>query len=152
MLNRHRQAGFTLVEMLMVVGLIALLAAVLAPSMIPTPNNQLRSNAADLMGALRATRLHAMQSRHDAALQVNTEERSYQRPDEENPKKLDGDFKIQLTTARNELTDAETGAIRFFPDGSSTGGRITLSNGNMTRHVDIGWLTGRIRLLEESSE
>ena len=150
MLAHDRQAGFTLIETLMVIALIALLAAVLAPSMIPTPNNQLRANAAELISALRAARLHAMRSREAAALQIDTEQKTYQQPGGTSSKALNGDFNIQLTTVQSELTDGSRGAIRFFPDGSSTGGRITLSNGNLTQHVDVAWLTGRVRLLKDT--
>jgi len=150
MLAHDRQAGFTLIETLMVIALIALLAAVLAPSMIPTPNNQLRANAAELISALRAARLHAMRSREAAALQIDTEQKTYQPPGGTSSKALNGDFNIQLTTVQSELTDGSRGAIRFFPDGSSTGGRITLSNGNLTQHVDVAWLTGRVRLLKDT--
>lgn len=149
MLAHDRQAGFTLIETLMVIALIALLAAVLAPSMIPTPNNQLRANVAELISALRAARLHAMRSREAAALQIDTEQKTFQPPGSSS-KALNGDFNIQLTTVQSELTDGSRGAIRFFPDGSSTGGRITLSNGNLIQHVDVAWLTGRVRLLKDT--
>lgn len=140
--------GFTLIETLMVIGLIALLAAVLAPSMIPTPNNQLRAASAELMSALRETRLHAMRTRKSAALFVDTELRSYRVPGR-GSRPLDGEYKIQLTTARKEMSGENSGGIRFFPDGSSTGGRITLSNDSLIQHADVGWLTGRVRLFVE---
>ena len=44
------------------------------------------------------------------------------------------------------------GAIRFFPDGSSTGGRITLSTDRLAYLVDVDWLTGKIHLLEADPE
>jgi general secretion pathway protein H len=42
--------------------------------------------------------------------------------------------------------DEGTGRIRFFPDGSATGGRVTLIGQNQTLVVDINWLTGEIKL------
>ena len=40
------------------------------------------------------------------------------------------------------------GAIRFFPDGSSTGGEIMLAGAAGTFFVRVDWLTGRIRIDE----
>lgn len=150
--SREPQAGFTLVETLIAIGIIALLSAVLAPSMIPTPNNELRANAGILMSGLRETRLYAMRHRRDAAMEVDTAQNTVKLPDRATPRVLKGEFKLKLTTAESELTGEDSGGIRFYPDGSSTGGRITLSNGGLTQHVDIAWLTGRVRLLEEQPE
>mgnify|MGYP001546228088 CR=1 FL=1 len=145
-----QQGGFTLIETLMVIALVALLAAVIAPNMIPTPNNQLRANASELKSALRETRLHAMRMRKSAALLVDTANKSYQLPNKTQTQALSGELKVQLTTAQKELVDDDSGYIRFYPDGSSTGGRITLSNDDLIQHVDIAWLTGRVRLLENT--
>jgi general secretion pathway protein H len=38
--------------------------------------------------------------------------------------------------------------VRFFPDGGSNGGRITLAAGDRKYDVDVDWLTGRVAILE----
>ena len=43
---------------------------------------------------------------------------------------------------------ARTERVRFFPDGSSTGGRISLIAGEREWQVEIAWLTGEVRLRE----
>ena len=146
--SAHRQHGFTLIETLVVVVIIALLAAVMAPNMISTPNTRLRADASELINALRETRLHAMRTRQPAVLQVNTRELFYRLPGKHKVQQLDDELTLQLTTAESELTGDEQGGIRFFADGSSTGGRITLSNGSLVQHVDVEWLTGKVRLLD----
>jgi general secretion pathway protein H len=40
------------------------------------------------------------------------------------------------------------GAIRFFPDGGSNGGRVTVASGERKYEVDVDWLTGRVAILE----
>lgn len=141
------QGGFTLIETLVVIMLLAVVTAALSPSLIPTPNTQLRANASELVSALRDTRLHAMRSRRQADLGIDTASNTYQLPQKAIPVFLDGDFEMRLTTAQEQLVGT-TGSIRFMPDGSSTGGRITLSNGSLLRHIDVEWLTGRIRIHE----
>ncbi|MBK1717428.1 type II secretion system protein GspH [Thiocystis violacea] len=53
---------------------------------------------------------------------------------------------IQLDGAGSEMLDDQRGMIRFFPDGSSTGGRVILSHGDHGYQVGVTWLTGRIEL------
>ncbi|PIV82132.1 type II secretion system protein GspH, partial [bacterium CG17_big_fil_post_rev_8_21_14_2_50_64_8] len=57
-------------------------------------------------------------------------------------------IEVALFTAQSELMDAKTGAIRFYPDGSSTGGRVTLSRGERKYRVDVDWMTGRVKILD----
>jgi len=58
------------------------------------------------------------------------------------PSRLD----LSLFTAQSELVRDQTGSIRFFPDGSSTGGRVTLAAGDSKLAVDVDWVTGRVTL------
>lgn len=58
-------------------------------------------------------------------------------------------IEVTVVTAQTELTGEGTAGIRFFADGSSTGGRVTLERGNATWKIDINWLTGQIELESE---
>ncbi|TCV91049.1 hypothetical protein EC912_1171, partial [Luteibacter rhizovicinus] len=49
--------------------------------------------------------------------------------------------------AQEDRVNATTGRIRFFPDGSSTGGRVTLGRGTREWHVNVGWLTGAVSVV-----
>ena len=55
---------------------------------------------------------------------------------------------MKLFTAQRDIVDARTGSIRFFPDGGSNGGRITLAAGERKFEVDVDWLTGRVAILD----
>jgi len=55
---------------------------------------------------------------------------------------------LALFTAQNDIVNENTGAIRFYPDGGSNGGRITVGAGARKYEVDVDWLTGRIAILE----
>ena len=54
---------------------------------------------------------------------------------------------VTLVTAQSEINDG-LASVRFFPDGSSTGGRITLEWGKVGWRININWLTGQIELEE----
>ena len=56
---------------------------------------------------------------------------------------------VRFTGAREAQARAGEGAILFFPDGGSTGGRVTLASGRAAWSVDVGWLTGEVRLLRD---
>jgi hypothetical protein len=40
----------------------------------------------------------------------------------------------------------DVGVIRFFGDGSSTGGSVTILQGERRSDVTVDWLTGRVSL------
>ncbi len=62
---------------------------------------------------------------------------------------LPEDVDVSLVTARSQQLDATSGIIRFFPDGSSTGGRVSLARGSRRYHVDVNWLTGHVTIRDE---
>jgi len=100
----------------------------------------------DLVAALRYTRGQAIVTGEMQRLHLDVEARTYRaanRPVQQLPRGL----KLSLLTAASEQTDASTGAIRFYPDGSSTGGRVKLTAGEREWRVEVAWLTGEVRLV-----
>ncbi len=59
---------------------------------------------------------------------------------------------IDLVTAETELADAESGRIRFFPDGTSTGGTVTLRRGDRAFEVSVDWFDGLVELREANAQ
>ena len=57
-------------------------------------------------------------------------------------------IEVKLFTAQSDLVNDKVGAIRFFPDGGSNGGRVTLAVGERKYDVDVDWLTGRVAILD----
>ena len=55
---------------------------------------------------------------------------------------------MKLFTARSELEEEGIGRIRFFPDGSSTGGHIDLLRDEALWRIEVMWLTGDAKLRE----
>src|SRR5690606_3160869 len=67
-------------------------------------------------------------------------------------RELPKDMILRLTTAQQELTGEKTGGIRFFPDGSSTGGNIAVVLGEREWKINVGWLTGEVTLDKPDNE
>jgi general secretion pathway protein H len=145
--NPARKAGFTLLEVIVVLVLGAILyAIVLAVPMRGASASDLKAAARALASGLRQAQSTGMATRRDAALVLDVEAREYSMPGEATARRLPENIDLKLFTAQSEVSSASKGAIRFYPDGSSTGGRITLASGERQFLVDVNWLTGRVSI------
>jgi general secretion pathway protein H len=146
---KRSAAGFTLLEVIavLVIGAIAY-ALILGVPGRGTSGADLKAAARSLASGLRTAQTTAMATRRDALLTVDMESREFVVPGVTGPRKLPGKVDLKLYTAQSEVTSESQGSIRFYPDGSSTGGRITVSSGERKYLVDVDWLTGRVTVEE----
>jgi general secretion pathway protein H len=139
----HRSsAGYSLLEMLVVMAILALVATIALPQ-LAKPSNSLRLKAAarDLHSALRLTRSAAIARSSDLVLVIDADKRTFESavvPQKSFP----ADIETQLKVAEPERVTSSRGGFRFFADGSSTGGDLVLRLGNNTVRICINWLTG----------
>jgi general secretion pathway protein H len=143
-----RDAGFTLIEIVVVLAIAALLMTTVPPLFDAVmPGVQIKGAARRTAASLRLARDTAIRNGSETALVVDVEARRLELPGFR-PVSLPGDLNLDLEVARREMLNDERGAIRFFPDGSSTGGRIVLSRGEGQEatgyQVGVNWLTGRV--------
>jgi len=143
-----RAGGFSLLELLVVLALAALLLN-LAPPLVSTalPGTELEAAARELAAGLRMARSLAVTRQREASLHLDLERRTFRVAGSPRVHAIPHRLRLRLITAESELEGARQAGIRFFPDGGSTGGRITLDNGRRTLGVDVDWLTGRVRIL-----
>jgi general secretion pathway protein H len=151
MLVLRWRRGFSLLELLIALAVLATLIAVAAPLLIRPAGVELRSAAQTVATGLRQARLEAIQRQRSVALQLNLDARTLRLERGTKEHRLPKDLNIELFTAEREMLSPGLGGIRFFPDGSSTGGRVTLTLQELVTLVDVEWLTGRIRILEKDS-
>ncbi|MBS0327063.1 MAG: GspH/FimT family pseudopilin [Proteobacteria bacterium] len=147
--TRVRARGFTLLEILIVLVLMAIITATVLPMLGgPVPTSELRGSARALAAGLRLARSEAVSQRRETFLTLDVAGRRFRVDRDPHvhmlPKKVD----LKLFTAQNDLVDGSVGAIRFYPDGGSNGGRITIAAGERKFDVDVDWLTGRVAILE----
>ncbi|HHH38726.1 MAG TPA: type II secretion system protein GspH [Sedimenticola sp.] len=142
-------AGFTLLELLVVLAIAGFIMAV-APPLIARaiPGVELKGAARELAAGLRYARSQAVLRRRPAALTLDLERKRYRVTGRARDHALPQNIDITLLTAEQETRGDRAGAIRFFPTGGSTGGRITLGVGQRRLDVDVDWLTGRVRILD----
>lgn len=144
--GRGGEAGFTLIELLVVLAIMAL-AVSLAPALLSPGRAKvaLAAGARTLAAELRAARGRAVAQDSETALTLDVDARTIAG----NGAAVALPLGVALEfTGPLGLIDGGKGSIRFFPDGSSTGGTVTLSAAGEKRMVAVHWLTGRISLDE----
>lgn len=141
-------AGFTLLELIVVLVIAGLLMAVVPPMLSAAmPGLQLKGAARQLASGLRYARERAIAGRVETTVSVNVESREIRVSGQPRPIEVAKALEIGLFTAESELEGPGHGNIRFYPDGSSTGGRVSLTYGDSGFEVDVDWLTGRVEIL-----
>ena len=142
-----RGQGFTLLEVIVVLVLGAIIyAVVLSGPLGKASAADLKSAARTLASGLRQAQTTAMATRRDAVLTLDVESREFVTTRDPQPRKLPDNLELKLYAAQSEVTSERRGSIRFYPDGSSTGGRITVAAGERKYLVDVDWLTGRVSI------
>lgn len=145
----RKSRGFSLIELVAVLALIAIIVVTMSFGLTRgLKGTKVRAASRDMAAAMRYTRGQAIIKREERSLLVDVDTKTYTAPGKA-PVKLPEDMDLHLLTARGELDAGErSGGIRFFPDGSSSGGRVRLVSGAREWVVNVAWLTGEISLDE----
>ena len=142
-----RCRGFTILEMLLVLTIAVAAMVVVVPNFSKGISSaELRSGARDLASSLRYLRGYAVSTAHQAEFSIDVKANKYRVAGRSKEYSISDDIHLTLLTAESEIKDEGSGVIRFYPDGSSTGGRITLKAENGARIVDVNWLTGQVEI------
>jgi general secretion pathway protein H len=143
--------GFSLLEMLLVMALIAV-ASLLAVGAFGggLQGIRLRAGAKELAAQFRFARAVAISSGQPQDVLIDPAARRWEGAKGRSGSLPDGG-EIVFTGARADALQPDgdgdgKGAVRFFPDGAATGGRVRMSANGGGWDVDVGWLTGEVRL------
>ncbi|MBU2532613.1 MAG: prepilin-type N-terminal cleavage/methylation domain-containing protein [Alphaproteobacteria bacterium] len=138
------EAGFTLFEIIAVLVIAALLATTVIFSSRPAGGAaQLKALAGTIAAGLRRTRGHAIRNSREAIARIDVAATRIVWENGIEALDLGRGIGLEVTGATSEAKGAVAG-IRFFPNGSSTGGRLRISSDRARFDIAVNWLTGRV--------
>ncbi len=134
MSHRSPTAGFTLVEVLVVITILSIISALAAPALRrSSPQTRLKADATRMAAAMRVTRAAAMAQNRPMDFVIDPRRRSYGSP------------VVPLSPMDPSMVvGANSGEIRFFPSGQSTGSDIRLRLEQAEARLQVIWATGHV--------
>lgn len=138
-----------MLELLIVLSIMAIVAALVIPTFgNGVSTSALKGAAREVAAVLRFARSEALATRQETRVVLDLESRTFASDRDRRVHTLPRLVELKLFTAQSDLVNDKVGAIRFFPDGGSNGGRVTLAAGERKFDIDIDWLTGRVAILD----
>lgn len=142
--------GFTLIELI-----IVLIIAVLGFSVIANNINygnygiKLKLLTHEIASVLRYAQSQALITQKSTSVDIDLRQNVYSVSNQDKKYTFNKEIAVIMEIAEQEYTVDQVARIRFFPDGSSTGGRIKLEWGNYLKQIDVNWITGKVTINEE---
>jgi len=154
-----RQVGFTLLELMVVLVVASLMLSLVVPRFAAVlPGVELKSYTQKTAALLRNLRSQAMAESRLVALSLDAEAHRMRISGREEPIAVPDDIELTLNddgslALGNEIVVPETSgvlesapSIRFYPDGSSSGGNLQLRSSGGYYEIRVDWLTGQVKV------
>jgi general secretion pathway protein H len=151
-MNRVSERGFTLLEMVCVLALIAMMAAVLLP-FVPhhTSRSRLQAYALQAAAMLKEDRNAAIRRGTGVATLVDAGSRLMRSGATADIIRIPDDVNFEALLPRTCDRRQVLSTISFFASGMSCGGAIALTRLDVGYEVRVNWLTGRIEIVSRNS-
>ena len=153
------EAGFTLLELLVVLVLATLMLSLVVPRFAAVvPGVELKSTTQKTASLLRYARSRAMAESRLIAVELDADAHALRMSHRDEPIALPESIELTLSDTGSlalghEIqlpptldASAPGPSIRFYPDGSSSGARLQLSGASGRFVIEVDWLTGRVRI------
>ena|SRR6516165_1124990 len=146
------EGGFTLLEMVCVIALVAMLAAVLLP-FVPrnTSRARLQAYALEAASLLKADRNAAIRGGSDVTTLVDAPSRAIRSGATAQTLRIPEDVRFEALLPQTCRQRAALSTISFFADGMSCGGAIALTRLDSSYEIRVNWLTGRIEIVSRNT-
>jgi general secretion pathway protein H len=139
-----RRAGFTLIEVVAVMLIIALVASLAVTMMSGTGRGQLNALTLEIAALLRRERLGAVMTGRQRQVSVDGERRILV-GDDGNVVAIPRDVALDILGI-DASWSGRRAVVRFLPDGGSTGAVLKLSREEAQYEIRVNWLTGGVAI------
>lgn len=140
-----RDLGFTLLEMLAVLAIMSMTITAATVSVRSSGGAaRVQPLAVRVAADLKLARSEAIAQNRPVEVAFNAATRTYQVHGSRLPVLLPNSIGFELATPEEFRRSADDAKLIFFADGSSTGGRLTLSDKRRAITLMIDWLTGAV--------
>jgi general secretion pathway protein H len=141
--------GFSLIELLVVLALIGLSLSVVGPRVGHSIDAaRLKASVRSVLTTARNARNLARAEQREVILLINVESRTVQLDKQAHLMIRPATATVEVTAAESERLSENLIGVRFFADGSATGGRIDFSLAQQHHAIDIDWLTGLAEIMQ----
>jgi general secretion pathway protein H len=137
-----RQAGFTLIEVMAVMLIIALVASLAVTMMPGTGRGQLKALSLQIAALLRRERIGAVLTGREREVSVDGERRVLV-GDGGDVVAVPNDVVVDISGI-NAVWSGRQAVVRFHPDGASTGAVLKLSREKAEYEIRVNWFTGSV--------
>ncbi len=144
-MRTSQKNGFTLLEVLVVIMIIAIMTAITGLNLRGKQGADLDSIGKTLVADLRYVRSKALVGSADSALTFDVASRKYFSLDASIDRSLPQEISIAITVDEHDIGGTR-GRIVFYPDGSSSGGKIRLIKNGRQLEVVTTWLNGYVSM------
>jgi len=135
----NRSAGFTLVELLVVMGILGMVLAAVLSARPRTAATRVATAARAVAATLQLARAQAMAGNVETVVRIDPEGSRIGLPGSMHA--LPRGMAVAMTIAEAERL-GDSGGMRFYPDGQSSGGVIVLTLEGKASRIAVDWLTG----------
>ena len=134
---RANAAGYTLLELLVVIAIVSLITALAAPAAVRAiASATINADARRLAGDLR--QLQQIAEERQETITISNAASGI---------KIEPDAGLELPAENVVLADA-THRLVYFADGTTSGGTLRVSEEGRSIDLDVAWLTGSIAIGE----
>lgn len=151
-MNSHGESGFTLLEMVCVLAIISLLAAVLMP-LVPhgTSRARLQAYALQAVALLKDDRSAAIRQGVNVATLVDVEKHAIHSGATRHVIRFPDDVRFDALLPKTCARKTSLSTISFFADGMSCGGVLALRRRDEAIEIRVNWLTGRAEVVNRDA-
>lgn len=143
----QKQRGFSLVELLIALAILSAMITIAAALVMQAPGpSEARADARAMASAMRAVRADAIATRSSVDFKIDLRSHSFVAGDRAGSVRKA--FAMKGTGAQSLSEDAAVIGVRFYPNGSSSGGKVDIRTGALVVTVNADWMTGKVSVSE----